>query len=241
MSGVAGRFIGVGVGPGDPELLTLKAWRLIQNAPVLSFLVNDRGRSQAKQIASDAIASAISQQIELPIYVPILLDRDPANEAYDQGASEIAQKLEHGLDVVFVCEGDPLFFGSFAYLLERLQGDFTCQVVPGITSVNAAAATLVQPLTMLQESLAVISGRHTDDQILNALKQHDSLVIMKAGQARPRLLKLLKQSGRSGDAQYLEYIGRDQQRVVNDLSELELESGPYFSLFVITRSERQSR
>ncbi|WP_299177584.1 precorrin-2 C(20)-methyltransferase [uncultured Neptuniibacter sp.] len=241
MNLVKGRFIGVGVGPGDPELLTVKAWRLIQSADVISYLVNEKGESQAKKIASDAIYSATSAQSGIPIYMPMLTERERANRAYDQGAEAIAEQLEHGLDVIFLCEGDPLFFGSFSYLLERLQGRYTCEVVPGITSVNAAAATLVQPLTMLKESFAVINGRHSDEQILTALQQHDSLVIMKAGQARPRLLKLLDQSGRTDDARYLEYIGRDNQRIVNDISTLEAEAGPYFSLFVITRSERQSR
>jgi len=241
MNLVKGRFIGVGVGPGDPELLTVKAWRLIQSADVISYLVNDKGESQAKNIASDAIYSATTAQSGIPIYMPMSTDRNKANEAYDQGAAAIAEQLEQGLDVIFLCEGDPLFFGSFSYLLERLQDRFTCEVVPGITSVNAAAATLVHPLTMLKEMFCVVSGRHTDEQILAALKQNDSLVIMKAGQARPRLLKLLAESGRTDDAQYLEYIGRDNQRIVNDISELEAEAGPYFSLFVITRSQRNSR
>ncbi|EAR62319.1 precorrin-2 C(20)-methyltransferase [Neptuniibacter caesariensis] len=241
MNLVKGRFIGVGVGPGDPELLTVKAWRLIQSADVISYLVNDKGASQAKQIASEAIYSATSAQSGIPIYMPMSTEREKANQAYDQGAVAIAEQLEQGLDVIFLCEGDPLFFGSFSYLLERLQDRYSCEVVPGITSVNAAAATLVHPLTMLKESFAVVNGRHSDEQILAALQQHDTLVIMKAGQARPRLLKLLEESGRSDDAQYLEYIGRDNQRIVNDVRELEVEAGPYFSLFVITRSERQSR
>ena len=241
MNLVKGRFIGVGVGPGDPELLTVKAWRLIQSADVISYLVNDKGASQAKQIASEAIYSATSAQSGIPIYMPMSTEREKANQAYDQGAVAIAEQLEQGLDVIFLCEGDPLFFGSFSYLLERLQDRYSCEVVPGITSVNAAAATLVHPLTMLKESFAVVNGRHSDEQILAALQQHDTLVIMKAGQARPRLLKLLEESGRSDDAEYLEYIGRDNQRIVNDVRELEVEAGPYFSLFVITRSERQSR
>ena len=150
----------------------------------------------------------------------------------------LRQHLAAGKSVVFLCEGDPLFFGSFSYLLQRLGGEFACQVVPGITSVNAAAATLQQPLTLLQESFAVVSGRHTDQQIEQTLAQHDSVVIMKAGQARPRILALLRQTGRWQDGHYLEYIGRDQQRLVSNLDDLEDQAGPYFSLFVIVRQER---
>lgn len=241
MNVVKGRLIGVGVGPGDPELLTVKAWRLIQSADVLSFLTNERGDSQARSIAIDAIDASIGVQKEIPIYMPMLNDRSLANNAYDKGAEKIAKKLDKGLDVIFLCEGDPLFYGSFSYLLERLENQFECQVVPGITSVNAAAASLVQPLTMLKESFSVINGRHTDEQILAALNQHDSLVIMKAGQARPRILALLEQSGRTEDAQYLEYIGRENQQIIADVSELAVVSGPYFSLFVIAPHQRDSR
>ncbi len=236
-----GCFYGVGVGPGDPELITLKALRLIQRAPVVAYLANDEGSSQAKQIAREAFVQAPAGQLEIPICMPMSTDRRLANVAYDEGAAQIREQLAAGRDVVFLCEGDPLFFGSFAYLLERLQDDFDCQVVPGISSVHAASAALKQPLTMLKESFAVVSGRHSDAQIRQALLDHDSVVIMKAGQARPRILALLAETGRSDDAHYLEYIGRDNQRISHAVDALAPEIGPYFSLFVVIRQERQSR
>ena len=204
------------------------------------FLTNAEGQSQARDIARHAIEMTTQAQDEIAIYMPMKTERGAANQAYDRGALEITQRLDKGLDVVFLCEGDPLFYGSFSYLLERLGDQFQCEVVPGITSVNAAAATLLEPLTLLKESFAVINGRHSDEQILASLAKHDSVVIMKAGQARPRILALLAESGRQGDAKYLEYIGRENQRIVNDISQLENKAGPYFSLFVVTRIERQS-
>ncbi len=236
-----GCFYGVGVGPGDPELITLKALRLIRNAAVVSYLANDSGQSQARAIACEAFVDVQTEQIEIAINMPMSTDRRLANNAYDEGAEQIRQQLEAGHDVVFLCEGDPLFFGSFAYLLERLQSDFECQVVPGISSVHAASAALQAPLTMLKESFVVVSGRHSDEQIRVALQQHDSVVIMKAGQARPRILALLEETGRQNDARYLEYIGRENQRVEASISSLASEAGPYFSLFVVTRQERSSR
>ncbi|GGK68288.1 precorrin-2 C(20)-methyltransferase [Amphritea balenae] len=240
-----GTFYGVGVGPGDPGLITVKALRLIQNSPVVSYLVNDQGHSQGNAIAQAAIAEdnapVVPEQQHIAITMPMLTERRLANDAYDEGARQISEQLEQGYDVVFLCEGDPLFFGSFSYLLERLQDQYTCHVVPGISSVNAAASALVKPLTMLTESFVVMSGRHSDQQILQALNEHDSVVIMKAGQARPRILSLLATAGRTQDAQYLEYIGRDNERIEQDVTELEVEAGPYFSLFVVLRSERSSR
>ncbi|WP_432473428.1 precorrin-2 C(20)-methyltransferase [Amphritea sp. HPY] len=240
-----GTFYGVGVGPGDPGLITVKALRLIQNAAVVSYLVNDQGHSQGNAIAQAALTedsrAVVSGQQHIEIVMPMLTERRLANNAYDEGARQISELLDQGRDVVFLCEGDPLFFGSFSYLLERLQDEHACRVVPGISSVNAAASALVQPLTMLTESFVVMSGRHSDQQILQALNEHDSVVIMKAGQARPRILALLKESGRTEDAQYLEYIGRENQRIEQSVSELEVEPGPYFSLFVVLRSERKTR
>lgn len=238
-----GQFIGVGVGPGDPELLTLKAFRLIKSAPVISYLCSRVGHSQALDIARLAVTERSddnSNRIE--IVMPMSKDRRLANEAYDDGAERIRACLNQGSDVIFLCEGDPLFFGSFAYLLERLESEFSCAVVPGISSVNAASSALLQPLTMLTESFAVVSGRHTDEQILAALSHHASVVIIKAGVERSRIVNLLADADRTQDAAYLEYIGRDQQHIERDISKLPNESGPYFSLFVVShQSGRQSR
>jgi precorrin-2/cobalt-factor-2 C20-methyltransferase len=232
------QFVGVGVGPGDPELITLKAMRLIQSADVISYIANDKGESQAKKIAIEALQTVTGKQLEIPVVMPMCTDRSVANKVYDEAAASISQQIQAGKQVVFICEGDPLFFGSFAYLLERLQQQFDCAVVPGISSINAASSTLQHPLAMLKESFEVISGRHSDEQLRTALQQHDSVVIMKAGQARPRILAALKDCARFEEARYLENIGRVNERMVTDLSQLEDTAGPYFSLFVITRQER---
>jgi precorrin-2/cobalt-factor-2 C20-methyltransferase len=231
-------FVGVGVGPGDPELITLKAMRLIRDADVISYIANKEGRSQAKSIASEALTLVSHEQLEIPVVMPMCTDRSIANKVYDEAASAINEQIKAGKRVVFICEGDPLFFGSFTYLLERLQETCSCQVVPGISSVHAAASALQHPLTMLKESFAVLSGRHSDDQLVDAFKQHDSVVVMKAGQSRPRILASLKQTGRTHEAQYLENIGRSNEVIVRDATELANEAGPYFSLFVVTRTER---
>lgn len=236
---VKGKLIGVGVGPGDPELLTIKAHGLIKRAECISYLIGPSGQSQAKQIARFAVSQRANEAGEIAISMPMSTDRTQANAAYDEGARRIREQLDTGKDVVFLCEGDPLFFGSFAYLLERLQLEYNCQVVPGISSVHAAAATLVQPLTLLRDSFAVVSGRHTDAQIIQALKSHDAVVIMKAGQSRPRILNLLRGAGRLEDAHYLENIGRADQQIVANVTELEPQTGPYFSLFVVLPSSRR--
>ena len=238
---MSARFIGVGVGPGDPELLTLKAARLIREADVVGYLANLDGDSQARAIAAEVLADAAAGQRELAVKMPMVERRDAANQVYDAAARDIRAALDAGKNVVFLCEGDPLFFGSFTYLLVRLEADYACAVVPGISSVNAASSALCLPLTLQRESFAVISGRHSEQQLIDALTQHDSVVIMKAGRARPRILSALKLTGREKEARYLEYIGRDNEMIETDIGRLDAEAGPYFSLFVVTRAEREVR
>jgi precorrin-2/cobalt-factor-2 C20-methyltransferase len=233
------QFIGLGVGPGDPELITLKAHRLMQNADAVSYLANEQGSSQARDIAQFSLADSKKGQIEIPVPMPMKNDRTAANQAYDLAAEKIRKVINQGLNVVFLCEGDPLFFGSFSYLLDRLQDEMTCAVVPGISSVHAASSALKLPLSMLKESVAIINGRHSEEKIRKTLQQHDSVIIMKAGPYRPKILAALADIGRSHEANYLEYIGRDEQVIINDVLELNDEKGPYFSLFVVLKKERQ--
>lgn len=234
----AGTFYGAGVGPGDPLLLTMKTHQLIQSANVVSYIANTDGHSQARDIARYSLQQRTSAVEEVAVPMPMSTDRSLANAAYDAAAEQLRKHLQAGQSVVFLCEGDPLFFGSFSYLLQRLSDDFPCLVVPGISSVNASASALQQPLTLLQESFVVVSGRHDEAQLRDALQQHDSVVIMKAGRARPRILAMLRETGRWQDGNYLEYIGRDNQRIINNLDHLADEPGPYFSLFVVLRQER---
>ena len=228
-----GTFIGVGVGPGDPQLMTLKAYQLIINADVICYLTDKSDYSHAKDIARDAVAQMSVDSVEIAIFMPMAKDRTKANIAYDNASKAISAQLSLGKNVIFLCEGDPLFFGSYSYLLERLQDDFTCQVVPGISSVNAAASALVRPLTALTDSFAVLSGRHSAEFLEQSLRQHDSLVIMKAGKSRPKILAALLATNRMHDASYLQYIGRENEFIENDVSQLANEAGPYFSLFVV--------
>lgn len=231
------QFIGVGVGPGDPELITLKAARYIKQADVISYIANDKGESQAKKIASEVLQRG-SGYCEIPLLMPMCEDRAIANKVYDEAAQQINATIQSGKTVVFLCEGDPLFFGSFAYLLERLQPQCSCEVVPGISSVHAASSALKLPLTMLKESFAVVSGRHSVERLQATLNNHESVVIMKAGRARQRIINALNATGRSHEARYLEYIGREGEHIHTDISELVGEAGPYFSLFIVTKKDR---
>lgn len=231
---VNGILYGVGVGPGDPMLLTLKADAVIGKADVIAYIANDTGHSLAKSIAQNSIdkKSAASYE-ELSITLTMSTDRTAINQMYDHAAESIAVYLEQGKNVAFLCEGDPMFFGSFAYLLARLADQHAIEIIPGICSVHAAAAACKVPLGLLSERIAIFSGRHSNDEILHALKTFENIVILKAGRVRAELIGLIEQAGRVNETCYVEYASQTEQKIVTDITQLGDDSGPYFSLFLI--------
>lgn len=234
---LSGRFYGIGVGPGDPELLTLKAWRLIRQCDVITYLVSDRGNAMAREIAAEALNNPSNPRQQQQAFVmPMCDNREIANRVYDEASQAISQYLNEGRDVGFLCQGDPLFFGSFSFLHDRLSAQYETFVVPGVSSINAGAALTGTAVTRLTENLAIISGRRNDDDIFNTLTSFDNVAIMKPGRRRAKILELIRQSKRSEDACYIEYAGQPKQKIVRDISTLDDGTGPYFSLFLINCS-----
>jgi len=227
-----GILYGIGVGPGDPELLTLKAVRIIQSVPIIAYPATVVGQSQARSI----IAQWLTGQQEIAIYLPCQVDRGPVNHAYDETAITLADELAKGRDVAVLCEGDPLFYGSFIYLYQRLAEHFPCQIIPGISSVSAVAAIAGKPLASGQERLIIVPASASQDMLRQALNDHDGVAIIKPGRYRHRIVALLEETGRIGDAVYVAYATREEQYIVKQVNELGNEPGPYFALFLITRS-----
>ena len=223
-----GIFYGVGVGTGDPEYLTLKAVRLIKQADVIVYLKANNGVTIARDIASQWI---INQQ-ELMIPMLYQNNRKVANQAYNTAAEKIANYLQQDLQVAFLCEGDPLFFGSYIYLHQRLSPYYTCRIIAGISSINAATALAQIPLVQQNQTLAVLTSRNTDNEILNALETYSSVVIMKAGVARQRLLELIQRSHRLEHSCYVERAGQEGEEIVHNIQQLR-GKGDYFSLFIV--------
>ncbi len=230
-----GTLYGVGVGPGDPELLTLKAVRILQSVPVVAYPATPQGSAQARDIA----AQWLNGQREIPIAMPCMLDRGPVNEGYDEAAIAIAEELSAGRDVAVLCEGDPLFYGSFSYLLQRLGDRFPCVVIPGINSVSAAAAAAAIPLITGEQRLTVIPATAGDEVLRRTLLDSDSVAILKPGRHRPRLLDLLRETGRADDVIYIEQASRTGQRIIESFDEIPATPGPYFALFLVVRAENR--
>lgn len=231
-----GTLYGVGVGPGDPELLTLKAVRLIRTCPVIAYIANAQGDAMARGIASGFIEAP--EHIELPVVMPMCSNRETADRVYDQAAETIAGHLSEGRDTVFLCEGDPLFFGSFAYLYDRLGEQFAVRAVPGVSSVHACSAVAGRALAQLAETVAIVSGRSRDSEILSALRDFDNVAIMKAGRRRRRLVELINEASRTDQACYIEHAGAEGELVVHEIDRLDPKPGPYFSMFLVNRPRR---
>ncbi len=229
---MTGTLYGVGVGPGDPELLTLKAVRILQSVPVVAYPATPQGSAQARDIA----AAWLEGKREIPIAMPCMLDRGPVNAGYDAAAIRIAEELDTGRDVAILCEGDPLFYGSFSYLLHRLGERFPCVVIPGINSVSASAAAAAIPLMTGEQRLTVIPATAGDEALRQALLNSDSVAILKPGRHRPRLLELLRETGRMEDTLYIEQASRPTQQIIRRFADIPATPGPYFALFLVIRT-----
>jgi precorrin-2/cobalt-factor-2 C20-methyltransferase len=224
-----GRLIGIGVGPGDPELLTLKAHRLLSAAAVVAYPAPDDGPSFARSVVAQYLRAG---QIEIPIVVPMRAERHPARAVYDDAAAKIAAHLSAGLDVVVLCEGDPFFYGSFMYLHERLALRFAAEIVPGVSSLTAAAAMAGRPLAARNDALTVIPAPLPDERIEALLQQADSAVFIKLGRHLPRVVRLLEGAGLADHAIYAERVSLASQRIL-PLAALGDTAAPYFSMILL--------
>ncbi|NKB51451.1 MAG: precorrin-2 C(20)-methyltransferase [Rhizobiaceae bacterium] len=226
---MAGTLYGIGVGPGDPELLTLKAHRLLTTAPVIAYPAPDSGDSFARSIVADYMSP---DQTEIPIIVPMRIERFPAKSVYDQAATTIASHLDSGENVVVLCEGDPFFYGSFMYLFERLASDYLCEVVPGVSSMMASAAAFGRPLAARNDVLTVIPSPLEDGQILEHLNSSDALCFIKVGRHLERVRQLIDKAGLLPQAAYLERATLPNQKIA-PLADVKEAAAPYFSMILI--------
>ncbi len=227
---MSGTLYGIGLGPGDAELMTLKAARLIGSARVVAYPALAGSESFARSIAAELLADGVQ---EIRIDVPMVVDRGPAQAVYDKAADEISAALETGLDVVMLCEGDPFFYGSFMYLYARLSGRFAVEVVPGVTSMTASAAALGLPLAARNEVLSVIPGPLEDEALKVLIAAADSVVIMKVGRHLERVRQVIEGLGLLDRAHYIERASLVQERRMA-LAEAP-QKAPYFSMILITK------
>ena len=224
-----GTLHGVGVGPGDPELLTVKAARLISGASVVAYLAANGRESTARDIAKPYIPAGAQH---LVIDMPMRVEREPGERAYDSGAAAIAAHLEEGRDVIMLCEGDPFFYGSFMYLFARLAGTYPCVVVPGVTSITASAAALRRPLSARNEVVKVLPATMPEDRLREELMTAECAVLIKVGRHLPKVRNILGLLDLSSRAQVVIRATHADQMVTPLLNVTE-DHLPYFSSILV--------
>ena len=225
----SGTLYGIGLGPGDPELLTLKALRLLRAAPVVAYPAPDDGASFARAIVAQFLSPT---QREIVIRVPMVPERFPAQAVYDAAAAEIAAVLSGGSDVAALCQGDPFFYGSFMYLFARLAGRFPVEIVPGVSSLAACAAASRLPLVGRSETLIVIPATLAEAELERRLAGVEAAAIIKLGRHFAKVRRVLDRLGLAERAHYVERASLPNQRVAL-LAEIDAASVPYFAMLLI--------
>jgi precorrin-2 C20-methyltransferase/precorrin-3B C17-methyltransferase len=213
-----GRLSGVGVGPGDPELMTIKARRVIEAADVVAYPVARHGRSVARRIAAPYLRD---DQVELALGYPVTTEETDhpggyeaaLREFYDASAAEIAAHLDAGRDVAVLCEGDPFFYGSYMYLHERLAHRYPTEVVPGVTSFSAAAAAAGTPLAKRDDVLTVLPGTLPADVLAARLRTTDAAVVLKLGRTFPAVREAAERAGVADRALHVERASAPEERI----------------------------
>jgi precorrin-2/cobalt-factor-2 C20-methyltransferase len=228
---MSGTLYGVGVGPGDPDLITLKAYKVLQTAPVIAYPAPEAGDSLARSIAAPHIPQG---RREIAIRMPFDPKQPPEQRAYDDAATEIATILRGGEDVAAICEGDPFFYGSFMYLFARLTEEFPVQVVPGISSLMACAAASLTPLAARDEVFSVLPATMAAADLHRRLEETEAAAIIKLGRHAAKVHGVLDDLNLLDRAKYVAHASRPEQQV-QDLRDVDLGQAPYFAMILVRK------
>lgn len=242
---MTGRLYGVGVGPGDPELITRKAARLIASADVIAYHAGQGKESNARRIAAELFpAGVLEEQLTYPVttgstdhpggYVGALAD------FYEESAARLAAHLDAGRTVVVLSEGDPLFYGSYMYMHDRLSDRYRTEIVPGVPAFAAATAAAASPLARQTDVITVLPGTMPEPELARRLADTDAAIVMKLGRTFPAVRRALEAAGRLDDAVYVERASMPEQRWL-PVADVDADSVPYFSLIVVTGDARHGR
>ncbi len=238
----AGTLFTIGMGPGDPELLTLKAVRIIGSAPVVAYFAK-RGRTgHARSIAGAHVPpGTIELRFEYPYTTEIAVD-DPRYIAelgmfYERSAAEIAVHLDGARDVALLCEGDPFFYGSAMYLFDRLGGSYRNETVPGIPGMSGCWSRAGLPFTHGDDVLSVLPGTLDEASLAERLALCDAAVIMKVGRNLSKIRSAIETAGLADRAVYVERGTMPGERIVR-LNEMTEPTAPYFAMVLVPGRQR---
>ena len=235
---ITGVLYGVGVGPGDADLLTIKAVKILQScdiiaahAPLLENGNDDSVPSMAMSIATPHIPENVQKYI---MRIPMQVARFPAQDVYDKITDDLKTHLDAGKNIAVLCEGDPFFYGSFMYLFARLSPLYQCEIVPGVSSLMAGASMAKIALAARNDSLVILPAPMDEDKFIQQLEQANAAVIIKLGRHFKRIAKILCDKGYGDKAHYISHATMPQQKIMPLIKAYE--GGvvaPYFSMIVL--------
>ena len=239
----AGKLIGVGVGPGDPELMTLKAMRALREADVIAHFAKAGNASHARAIAAPHMRPEVT---ELPLLYPVTTElpkcsdgyRDALRDFYDEAAAKIAAQLEAGRAVAVICEGDPLFYGSYMHLHARLASRFPTEIVAGVTGMSGCWSAAGMPIAQGDDVFTVLPATLPEDELARRLRDADAAVVMKVGRHLPKLRRALQTSGRLARAIYVERGTMADAKMI-PLAAKPGDDAPYFAVVLVPGWERR--
>ena len=234
---MTGTIYGIGLGPGDQELMSVKTDRLLRNARHVAFFRKAGRKGQARQIVEGMIPEgAVEFPMEYPVTTEIPLTDPRYNEILSAFYKEVTDHLivlaQSGEDVVVLCEGDPFFYGSFMHIYTRVKDVVPVVVVPAITGMSGAWTATGAPITWGDDVLTVIMGTHSEEKLVEHIKLTDALVIMKIGTNFDKVVRALKAGGKYDDAYLVQFATMPKQTVCK-LSEMTEKVTPYFSIIIV--------
>ena len=231
-----GCLYGVGVGPGDPELVTLKAMRVLQEVPIICV---PQAETSQDSYALEIVRTYLDQDKQEILRLTFPTDdAEAAGEVWRGAADQIGERLSRSQDVAFITEGDPMLYSTFSYVLDAVcqhYPDARIEIVPGVSSVMAAAASSGVPLVTHGQRLAILPAVYGIDDLSEAIANYDTIVLMKVNRTLLQALANLEQLGLAGKGIYVRRASTAREEVVRDLSTLSEEDLDYFSLLIIKR------
>ena len=224
-----GTLYGLGIGPGDPELITLKALRILRRTGVLAYPAPDDGESLVRSIVAEHLDG---HHEEICIRMPMVAARFPAQDVYDRAAVEIGRHLDAGSDVAMLCEGDPFFYGSFMYMFGRMAEHHAVEVVPGVSSLMACAATLGAPLAARNDVLSVLPATLPDEVLEQRIRDVDAVAVIKVGRHLQRVRAVIDAMDLTANARYVEHATMASEKIL-PLADVPDGTAPYFSMILL--------
>jgi precorrin-2/cobalt-factor-2 C20-methyltransferase len=233
---MTGKLFGVGTGPGDPELLTLKAVRAIESADVIAYFAKQGNSSNARAIIADRISTQIEEQLGYPVTTEIDRRHDDYKSAtsafYEEAAKRVAVHLDAGRTVAVLSEGDPLFYGSYMHLHVRLAHRYDTEVIPGITAMSGCWSQAGLPLVQGDDILSVLPGTLEEEALGMRLGSTDGAVIMKVGRNLPKIRRAIAAAGKLDTAIYVERGTMANSKTIR-LADKADDAAPYFAIVLV--------